>query len=143
MQKDVNGNYYKENDASRKFEESRLYKEMNIDETDILMNLEVAELVKVDIDKDRITIKEFQDMLQGRQSTENASLVYIFRCHYYLDDKNDIPIYVKLGFGYNRDENKNIQDCLIIKSIHLDGRRTLSKDTYFKDANEMNAVKPS
>lgn len=143
MQTDPDGNYYRTNSSSRNFEKSQLYKDMNISEYDIIENLEFAEFLKADIDKDMLTRKEHNDILEGRTSSNNIPVVYIFRCHYYLDDKNDIPIYVKINFGFNRDKNNNIQDCLFIKSVHLDNEKCPSKEIYYKDFDKRLHALPS
>lgn len=140
--KDADGNYYKSNSSSRDFEKTQLYKNMGINKLDILASLEYSEFVKADIDRDIVSNTEYKDYLSGREPIENAPVVYVFRSWYYLDDKNVVPLYVKINFGYNRTEDKSIQDCLYIKSIHIDENLNKDKVFFFKDSNKDLCAKP-
>lgn len=118
--KDFYGNYLRENDPSRKFLNSTWFKSTGLTTEDFLKNLKDAEFLKIDIDKDKISKREYNDIIyNGIYPEKDIPLVYIFKSHYYENDK-DITMYLKIGFDSYRSKDNKIKDVFIIKSLHLE-----------------------
>ena len=128
--------YLKDNEGSRKFEKSIIYKELEMDVTDALLSLESSELYKVDIDRDNLTKEDVYNIYHNnKQPDEDTKLVFLARVHYYdpANDK-DVPLYLKFNFEYNRNpKTKEIQDCINVKSFHLLETVFFDKSNYDKD----------
>ena len=134
MLKDSFGNYLKSNDASRNFLNSKFINELNIGIDDILMNLESSDLRKIDIDQDKLSSYELNEIYtNGKQPEANCPVVYIFDSYLYCGEDKAAKLYIKINFDYNKDSKGQIQDCLNIKSVHLDNIRHIVKDKIIEE----------